>query len=235
MTFKLDFLRDFIGLFIPKKCPACGMSLNKQEIAICATCLASLPKTKFKDIENNPVSQSFWGRIELEFAFAAYFFEKESTLQSLIHKIKYHNAKELGFELGKQMAFELKDSINYEKIDVICPVPLHPNKEKKRGYNQSEVIGRGFAEGLNIPFEKDILKRVEYTKTQTKKNRVDRWENVKNAFAIQNSTGLSNKHIVVIDDVLTTGATLEACCSNLTAIDGTKVSIAALAFSGGGF
>jgi ComF family protein len=193
--------------------------------------LSKIVKTNFHLEKDNPVSQIFWGRVKIEHALSFYYFIKGGILQKLVHEIKYRGAKELAYELGKESAYVLKESDFFSKIDYLCPVPLHKQKEKKRGYNQSEWIARGLSEVLNIPVEKNILKRKIYTSTQTKKNRQQRWENVKDAFDIGEKHKLEKKHILIVDDVLTTGATLEACAQNILEIDGVKVSIFTLAFA----
>lgn len=224
-------LKDFFNLFVPSKCLHCGINLLEHENYICKSCIYKIPKTNFYKDPQNVVSQIFWGRTELAHAFAHYYFAKGSILQGLVHKIKYQGEKELAFELGKEMAFDLKDTEFNYNVDLIVPVPLHPKKEKKRGYNQSDWIAKGFAEVLGIECNKNVLKRVVYTSTQTKKNREQRWENVKDAFEIGNAKLLKNKHIVIVDDVLTTGATLEACANKLNQISGVKVSVVTLAYA----
>lgn len=231
----ISYLKDFLSLFIPRKCFCCGFSLNKQESYICTKCLSEFPKTTFYNKSNDLVSQSFWGRIDVDYAFSTYLFEKASKLQNVIHQIKYQGAKELAYEMGKQMAFELIDTEFHERADVVCPVPLHPQKEKKRGYNQSDYIARGFADVLDLEYDKDLLVRNTYTDTQTQKNREERWENVKEAFSVNACYNELDKHVVVIDDVLTTGATLEACCSKVKSYPNSQVSIVTLAYSGGSY
>lgn len=222
---------DFLNLFLPRKCQHCGINLHDFEQCVCKNCLYNLPKTNFYKQHDNPVSQVFWGRVNLEYAFAHYYFAKGSAVQELIHKIKYQNEKELAYELGKEIGYDLIESPIKNSIDTMAPVPLHPLKEKKRGYNQSDWIARGIADVLQINYDKELLKRKVYTSTQTKKSKEQRWQNVKDAFVVNNIDQVKNKSIVIVDDVLTTGATLEACAAKLLEIDGTKVSIIALAFA----
>jgi len=224
-------ISDFLNLLLPRKCQHCGMSLHDFEQYLCKNCLYNLPKTNFHKQLDNPVSQVFRGRVDLEYAFAHYYFAKGSAIQGLIHKIKYQGEKELAYELGKEIGYDLIDSQIKNNIDTIVPVPLHPNKEKKRGYNQSDWIARGLADVMHINYEKELLKRQIYTTTQTKKTKEQRWQNVKDAFVVNNIEQAKNKSIVIVDDVLTTGATLEACASKLLEIEGTRVSIIALAFA----
>ncbi len=211
----LNIAKDFLNLFIPSKCLNCGINLLEVEKFVCKGCLNKIPKTRFYTIPENVVNQTFWGRVKLEHALSVYYFYKGSILQKLIHQVKYRGAKELAYELGKEMAYDLIDSDFSKSIDLVVPVPLHHTKEKKRGYNQSDWLAYGFAEVLNKPFSKNLLKRVQYTSTQTQKSRVQRWENVKNAFEVMDKSSIENKHIAIIDDVLTTGATLKALLHKL--------------------
>jgi predicted amidophosphoribosyltransferase len=169
-VFKLaNIAKDFLNLLIPSKCLSCGINLLDIEHFVCKTCLNKIPKTRFFNTNENVVSQMFWGRVHLENAFSVFYFHKGSRLQKLIHEVKYKGAKELAFELGKEMAYDLIGSDFNKSIDLIIPVPLHPIKEKKRGYNQSDWLAMGFAQVLNKPCSKNTLKRVYYTSTQTKK------------------------------------------------------------------
>jgi len=226
-----EILNDFFHLFIPIKCVNCGISLHDHENYVCKECLFKIPRTDFHKFPENSVSQVFWGRVRLENAFSFYYFTKGSILQNLIHEVKYRHAKELAYELGKEFGNELKGSNFHKQIDYIVPVPLHPKKEKKRGYNQSDWIARGIADVLEVKVSNQILERTVHTSTQTKKNRIQRWENVKDAFEVKNSALIENKHLVLIDDVITTGATLEACANQILKVNNTKVSIISLAFA----
>jgi ComF family protein len=224
-------LQDFVDLFIPSRCINCGTNLFKSEQHVCRECLSKIPMTNFIKNKDNAVSQIFWGRAKLEYAFSYYFFTKNGSLQNLIHEIKYHGAKELAFEMGRKFGNDLKQESFSKEFDVICPVPLHKQKEKLRGYNQSEWLASGLSDALKIPYNKSLLKRKVFTSTQTKKNRQQRWENVKDAFEVDEISKVANKHILLLDDVLTTGATLEACAQKLLEIEGTTVSVASLAYA----
>lgn len=226
-----SLFHDFFKLFIPSNCLNCGLNLHDYEQYVCKSCLVKIAKTNFLYDKDNAVSQAFWGRVKLEYAFSYYYFTKGSILQNLIHEVKYQGAKELALELGKEFGFGIKQSGLVHSIDLLCPVPLHTQKEKKRGYNQSDWIARGISEVLSIPVSTDILKRKVYTSTQTKKTRQQRWENVKDAFEVKHIENAKNKHIMIVDDVLTTGATLEACAQKILEIQGTKVSVATLAYA----
>jgi ComF family protein len=227
----VNIAKDFLNLLVPSKCLSCGINLLKFEQFVCKTCLNKIPKTRFYENSESVVSQAFWGRVELQYAFSVYYFHKGSILQKLIHQVKYRGVKELAFELGKEMAYDLAESEFKKSVDLVIPVPLHPLKEQKRGYNQSDWLASGFAEVLEKKYSKAVLKRVHYTSTQTKKTREQRWENVKDAFEVEDAPTIENKHVVIVDDVLTTGATLEACAAKLLACKGTKVSVVTLAYA----
>ncbi len=222
---------DLFNLFFPRKCNHCGNNLDKTESEVCKKCLFEIPKTNFLADVDSPVNKAFWGRVDVEFATSGFYFTKKSILQNLLHHIKYHNKKELAFELGKYFGTELLASGSFKNCDVIIPVPLHPAKKRKRGYNQSEWIAKGMSERMNIPLNISVLNRHVNSKTQTKKSREERWENVREAFSVNLSNPFSKKHILLIDDVITTGATLEACASQLINHLGVKVSIASLAYA----
>ncbi|MBN2682167.1 MAG: ComF family protein [Bacteroidales bacterium] len=188
-----------------------------------------MPRTRFHNDENNAVCQLFWGRVKIEKATALFYYFKHSKYQSLIHQLKYKGKTDVGQELGKMLGGELLRSGFLKDIDVLVPVPLHPKKEKKRGYNQSFYICKGISEVSGIPIDSNTLVRNVYTETQTKRNRNDRYCNVKDAFSNKHSENFSSKHILLIDDVVTTGATLESCSNKILEIANSKVSIASLA------
>lgn len=178
------------------------------------------------------MEQLFWGKVEIEHAAALYHFSKSSRLQQVIHQLKYKGRKDIGFTLGKLLGKELSQSSLYQNIDIIIPVPLYKKKKNKRGYNQSEEIAKGVSEEMNVPLNTSILIRKAFTTTQTRKKRFERWENVKEVFTIQNLSTLKNKHILLIDDVCTTGSTLVACAEQLSTIDNVRISVATVAYAG---
>ncbi len=224
-------LADIAELFFPSLCITCGERLISQEKLVCFNCWQDLPVTNFHYDHENKVAQLFWGRVEIEYATSFFSYKKGSRYQQLVHFIKYKGLKELGFETGRKFGLSLKDSEKFKKVDIIVPVPLHPKKEKKRGYNQSEWIAKGIAAVLNKPVStKNMFRRI-HTSTQTRKNRFDRWQNVEGIFDIHSPNEYNEKHILLVDDVITTGSTLEACATQLLKIPGTKVSIATLAYA----
>nr|WP_321487469.1 phosphoribosyltransferase family protein [uncultured Draconibacterium sp.] len=224
-------ISDVLGLFFPELCVTCGKRLVTQETLVCFSCWHDLPATNFHLKEENKVAQLFWGRVDISGATAFFSYKKGSKYQQLIHFVKYKGLKELGYETGKKFGPKLLESPLFAEIDVLMPVPLHPRKEKKRGFNQSEWIASGIAEVLEKPVDTKTLYRKEYTSTQTKRNRYERWQNVESVFGLNNPESARNKHILLIDDVVTTGATLEACAIHLLKQPGTKVSIATLAYA----
>jgi ComF family protein len=220
---------DFLNLFYPNLCAACGEKLLTQEKVICTKCLVDLPRTNFHYEHDNPVSQLFWGRVNIQNATALFRFQKGSRFQGLLHLLKYKGRQDVGEELGRQLGFELKKSELFNAVNVVIPVPLHPKREKKRGYNQAECIAKGIAESMGIEMQARNMSRNVETQTQTKKSRIERWKNVDSIFEIKHPEKLNNKHILLVDDVVTTGATLEACAQELLKTQGTTVNIAALA------
>jgi len=221
-------LKDFLNLIYPNLCVVCNNHLVSQEKLICTSCLYNLPKTNFHHDIENPVSQLFWGRTKIEYATSFYFYHKGSKYQKMMHKFKYHGYKEIGLILGRYFGSQLKDSV-FNQVDLIVPVPLHKSKLKKRGYNQSEYIARGLSESLEKEVDTQTLIRTVATSSQTRKSRFDRWKNVERIFDIKEPERFRNKHILLVDDVVTTGSTLEACANTLLEATDTKISIATLA------
>jgi ComF family protein len=231
LVFLHGIFQDFLSLFLPDKCLTCSVGLVKNEKRVCKACLSKLAKTDFWKDTDNPVAQIFWGRLRLENAFSFYFFTKGGVLQEMVHQIKYRWAKDLAFLLGVEFGIALKNHDREKIYDMICPVPLHKDKQRIRGYNQSEWIALGMAEVLEIPVINNLLVRTVYTGTQTRKNKQQRWENVKNAFKITDCERISGKHILLLDDVLTTGATIEACAIPILDCGNARLSVATLAFA----
>ncbi len=221
-------LDDFLGLFYPRLCITCGRRLMAQERSLCLYCLTDLPRTGYHKEPENKVARLFWGRVYVEQATSWLFFRKGSRYQKLIHYLKYKGLKELGEELGSMMGQEMKESA-YSLVDVIIPVPLHPRKKRQRGYNQSEWIARGVAAAFEKPLSSDNLIRRLHSPTQTRKNRFERWKNVEGIFRVARPAELQGLHLLVIDDVVTTGSTLEAAVAALLDAGAARVSIATLA------
>jgi len=226
---KFNPFSDFFNLMYPDLCLVCGESLLQNEQHLCLNCLYNIPKTNFHLQNANPIEKRFWGKVPIYRGTAFFFFQKGSAFQKLLHSLKYKGNKEVGQVLGKYAAVDLLDSEDFASIDVIIPVPLHAKKLEKRGYNQSEWIGNGLSEILNIPQDVTTLYRVKENVTQTRKSVFERYENTEGIFELKDKNALIGKHILLVDDVLTTGSTLEACVRVLIEIDDVKVSIFALA------
>ncbi len=224
-----EFFKDFFHLLYPSYCSGCGTPLVHEEQCLCMHCLQNLPLTHFHLQKNNMVEMALMGRIPYERATAFCYFQKGSIIQHAIHQLKYKGNKEVGILLGSLMGKELMENPCFATADVIVPIPIHPKKQAKRGYNQSEQIGIGLQQSMHIPMNTTSLIRTVNTKTQTKKSRYSRWENVSDIFGVIHPEDLENKHILLVDDVITTGATLEAAATQLLSIHHTKVSIACLA------
>lgn len=220
---------DLTELFFPTLCITCGDRLISQERFLCMNCWHDLPVTNFHFKKNNKVAQLFLGRVEIENATSFFSYKKGSRYQQLIHFIKYKGLKELGFETGLKFGLALLNTESFKNIDIIVPVPLHPKKFKKRGFNQSNWIAEGIGKSLQKPVSNGNLFRQIHTSTQTRKNRFERWQNVEGIFGLKHPEQYSGKHILLIDDVVTTGSTLEACAFQILKLRNTKVSIATLA------
>lgn len=225
----MKFLSNIINLFYPQVCAACGNLLMKGEETVCLSCRYLLPKTMYENNPENPLAQMFWGQIDFHAVTSEFFFSKTGKVQHLLHQLKYQGNSEAGFFLGQQLGESIKKSELFKDVDYLVPIPLHPKKEFMRGYNQSFVIAQGVEEKTVIPILKDCLYRKVFTSTQTKKSREERWTNVKDIFDVRNYKMVENKHILLIDDVLTTGATLMAAGKTLLKISGIKVSVATAA------
>lgn len=219
---------DVISLFYPRVCLACGNILYRKEDVLCFSCLYHLPKTNFHFEEDNPVARQFWGKINFRSASSCYYFTKGSKVQHLIHQFKYKGYKEIGAYIGKLYGPELIKSPQFNFTAVI-PVPLHPRKLAKRGYNQAEWFARGLAESTGTELDTTTLIRAYASETQTRKSRFSRWENVKEIFRIEDVGRQAGKHVLLVDDVITTGSTLEAAGHCLMKIPGIIISVASIA------
>ena len=227
----VSYFNDLIALFFPELCAACGRNLFRNEQVICTNCIYHLPQTNFHTDPENKMARQLWGRFPFVQTIAFLYFRKGGRIQNLMHQLKYKKSPETGIRIGELYAYELKRSEIFKRADLIIPVPLHPAKFKKRGYNQRECIANGISSVLNIPISTNNLVRIENTETQTKKSRYARYENLVNAFYIKEKSEFIHKHIMLVDDVMTTGATLEACSIRLLEIEGTRISICTIAFT----
>lgn len=225
------YFDDLISLFFPELCPACDRSLVKHENVLCTDCIYHLPYTGFNTDNENRVVRQLWGRFPFVHADAFLFYNKGGRVQNMMHRLKYRNCPEVGFRLGELYGNHLKGNPSWVAPDILIPVPLHARKLKKRGYNQAEQIAMGISAATNIPVEAYLIVRSAKTETQTKKSRYSRHENMKNAFTIVEPDKLRKKHVLLVDDVITTGATFESLATTILNLEETRVSIAALAFT----
>ncbi|ULC60039.1 ComF family protein [Flaviramulus sp. BrNp1-15] len=224
-------IKPLVNLFFPKVCYACYNLLNDNEDTICLDCRHDLPVTNFHFDNNDAVKKVLYGRAKIENGTALFRFEKKGIVQQLIHNLKYKNHEKIGFILGNWLGNELKTLEAYQSIDIVIPVPLHKNKLKKRGFNQVAKFGQQIAEALNTGYKDDVLVKITNTKSQTNKGRFARWTNTDELFALKNIESIDNKHILLVDDIITTGATLEACISVLNQAKNVKISIATMAIA----
>lgn len=226
-------LSDFIALVYPRICAGCNEVLLKHENTLCTHCLIQLPHTHFEKQKGNPVEKLFWMKINLATATSAYFFSKKSRIQRIIHAFKYHDKPQVAHFMGNLMGQKLLHIHQSTPFDVIIPVPLHPLKKRLRGYNQAEKIADGISEVLHIPVDLKSIARKTANKTQTNKGLYDRWTNVNSIFILNPQHDLTNKHVLLVDDVITSGATIEASAKPLSTISNIKLSVTSLALATG--
>lgn len=232
---KSSVINSLIGLLYPTVCAACGTPLFKWEQLVCTRCRCMLPKTGYELHEENPLARMFYGRVRLKAVTACFFFSKDGKVQHLIHELKYKGNSDVGFFLGQEIGKSIKKAPLFQGLDYLIPVPLHPKRERERGYNQSKMIAVGISEATGILVGEKYLLRSVNTATQTHKSKEERWQNVKDIFELQHAEQLEGKYVLLIDDVLTTGATLEACALKLSTVPGISISCATAACAGGGF
>ena len=224
-------LSDLAKCISPYICYGCGVSLTQDAQFACPQCMDVLPYTDFHLLRDNPFIDKFFGRIPIHSAGALLYFSKDGIARSLIHDLKYRGQSEIGLYLGLHYGHILSGSPRFADIDMIIPVPLHPKRLASRGYNQSEMFAEGLSQAMNIPMRTDIVFRERETKTQTKKTRVERFKNVDGAFKVLKPGELKGRHILLVDDVLTTGATLEGCAQEFTKLPHVRLSLATIGFA----
>lgn len=228
---KISPLKDLLNLMFPNICHVCGALLTGNETYLCLSCLYNIPKTNYHTEPDNPVEKRFWGKVQLLRGTSYFLFQKGSPFQKILHNIKYKGDKELGYMLGKHAAFDLLDSIDFISVDFIVPVPLHYKKLKKRGYNQSEWIAKGLSEVFEKPVDTTNLTKEKENTSQTRKGVYERYENTEGVFNIKDTELFTGKHVLLVDDVLTTGSTLEACIKELSKTTNIKISVFTLAMA----
>ena len=222
-------LLDFVSLFFPDYCLACGGSLVKGEEIICTLCMLEMPQTEYHHVDENPLQARLAYRFPVKHAMALYKFSKSGRVQHLLHQLKYRNHPEIGVALGRYYGEKIMEVNLREELDLIIPIPLHPVRKRKRGYNQSAKFAEGLSERLHIPFTDDLMERKNETQTQTNKTKLDRWENINGVFGIKTPQSVRGKKILLVDDVITTGSTLEACSQVLLKNGCDQLNIACIA------
>jgi ComF family protein len=226
----MSWLTDLVGLIYPNNCVACNRLLNAGETCICTWCRLHLPKTEFHSEKGNTIEKLFWGKVSVEAASSAYHFGKGEKVQNLIHTLKYKGRKDIGIFIGDLYGHTLKHAEPFSSAEIIVPVPLHKRKLKRRGYNQSDYFAEGLSKAMKVPLETKIMKRVMDTDSQTRKHRYQRFENVNRVFEVVQPKAIEGKHILLVDDVITTGSTLTACAESILQIPETRVSVATIAY-----
>ena len=224
-------LSDLLSLLFPNLCAACGAGLHRGEVHICTRCLNELPYTDHHTDPANKAAKKLWGRIQFHAAMSLLHFRKGGRVQNIIHQLKYLNNRGIGLTLGRMMGEKILQSAAFENIEVIIPVPLHRKRERSRGYNQSQCVAEGIAAVLQVPVNNTAIIRQVATRSQTNKNRFTRFENMKDVFSVVNTDGLIGSHVLLVDDVLTTGATIASCAGELNKSGIKKLSIATVAFA----
>lgn len=221
-------MQEFLHLFFPDCCAVCEAKLLPSEEGVCLKCIYKLPKTHNFNDPGNAAEELLAGRFPFERVATFCVYAKGGTLQPIVHEIKYNHKQQLGITMGRLFGQDLIGSDFIRPVNLIVPVPLHPKKQRKRGYNQAEMIAKGLSQATSIPVSTGNLVRAIYNPTQTKRSKTQRWENVKDIFSVRNTGEFSDKHLLLVDDVITTGSTLEACADALQHVPGLKLSIATL-------
>ncbi len=220
-----------VHVFYPSLCYGCNNELIQGDQYICLQCQTEMGRTYFESIRDNPVEKLFWGRADIQCAASTFYYIDKTPLQQIVHQIKYRQEKELGIHMGEIMGIHGTEFFTECKTDLCIPMPLHPKKEYKRGYNQASLLCEGIFKQTGIPYNEKALVRNENTRTQTKKSRIERWKNVASVFDVIEPSIINDKHVVVVDDVITTGASTEACVNTLMQHGAKTVGIYSLAFT----
>lgn len=227
----MGLLNDVWEFFFPRYCVICGKRLLLGEEHFCLECLCALPRIRFNNLEDNEIARLLWGKMPIVRASAFLYYSKGGDVRELLFQLKYYGNQQIGYFLGRCMAKELLPTGFFEGVEGIVPVPLHSKKQKSRGYNQSEILAEGIATVVEIPVLKDVLRRKQYTDTQTHKSNYERWNNVMDVFECTSIERLPYRHVLLVDDVLTTGATLVACADALKGTSELRISVLTLAWA----
>ena len=225
------WLSSFLNLFFPHVCVGCGSDQLQQQDIVCAECMAMLPYTGFLEHEENPVEKVFYGRIPVKVAGSLLYFTRPSIVQNLMQAVKYQGNQEAGLWMGELLGNAMLQSKRFNHINAIIPVPLHRQKEQQRGYNQAYLLAKGLSNILHAPVVDGVLIRQTFTATQTHKGRTDRMNILQNAFALTTPESLYQKHLLLVDDIITTGATLEACGQTLLSAAPASLNITSVAYT----
>lgn len=228
LVHSIELFRALFDLLLPRVCAVCGQSLARNEECLCTGCLVEMPRVRNHTDPDNTTSVLFWGRVPFVRASSLFYYHKSSVFKQCIYKLKYENRVDIAHCLGKELAAELNDCGFFSDIDVLIPLPLHVRRERERGYNQSYEICQGIAKNTSIPITCAVI-RHRYTSTQTRKNKDERLKNLQDAFSIPDQSLIAGKHVLLVDDVITTGASIEACCDALLTVPDIKISILSLA------
>lgn len=222
---------SLLHLLYPHCCAACGSDALEAHQQLCLQCSATLPFTGFEHHAHNPIEKIFWGRLPLRAACSILYFTKHSPVQGLLHQLKYRGHQQLGLALGLEMGIALKNTYRFQPMDLLVPLPLHARREQKRGYNQARLLCEGMSGPLNRPVITEAVIRSRATATQTHKSRQARWQNMSGIFTCVRPELIAHKHVVLVDDVVTTGATLEACGATLLQAGAASLDVVTLAYT----
>ena len=229
---KISFWARLLDLISPRLCVVCGSRLAVTEETLCSKCYLHLPRTDFgHDLYENVMAKLFWGQMAIEKATALFYYEPHAETAQILYEMKYKNHPEIGVVMGRMMAKELMRSGLFEGIDAIVPVPLARKRERQRGYNQSLELARGVSEVTGLPIANKVVRRTKFVGSQTQRGRWERNENVEDVFELVDSDSISGKHLLLIDDVVTTGATIIACAQEMRKASNVKFSVLALGYS----
>ncbi|SEC34171.1 comF family protein [Tenacibaculum sp. MAR_2009_124] len=224
-------LKDIFSIFFPDVCVNCQSILLRNEQFLCTICLNDLPVIVYNESTKNMLQNIFFGKVPVENVYSFLYFTKFGITQKLIHELKYKKEQNIGVFLGRRMCYEIERLKLFKEIDIVLPVPLHKKKLKLRGYNQVSKFGGVLSNYLQVPYIINVLKRVSKNESQTLKRRFERFSNADSKFHISDLEYLQNKHVLLIDDVITTGATLVSCCEELLKVKNIKISICTIAYT----
>ena len=226
-----DVFNGAMHIFYPRLCVACGKNMPPSNVCFCFGCRGQLAPTDMHHRKENEFTERFWGILPIQTGSAMYFFHRRSPIQRALHQLKYENKPHIGQQLGREWGRKLLSSSLYGDIDAIVPIPLHPDRERQRGYNQSALFAQGLSEILDVPVADRALRRRQAGASQTRKKRLERFENVSDRFEVNQVHALKGKHILLVDDVLTTGATIGSCGELILALPDTRLSLTTIAIA----